>query len=76
MAFPLKRRWKENRSHLKNIFCLDIFVGAPFQIFDPPQADLWFATHKENLGRRQFALSGKTLPRGDLDLRRLLIERI
>jgi hypothetical protein len=30
------------RGHLKNVFWPNIFVGASFQILDPPQADLRF----------------------------------
>ena len=34
----------DNRSYLKNVFWLNIFVGAAFPILDPPEADLRFET--------------------------------
>jgi len=39
-----------------------IFVGAWFQILDPPQADLRFTTTKSDLSRREVPLCGQTRP--------------
>jgi hypothetical protein len=55
------------RSHLKNVFWPHIFVGASFQILDPPQANLRFATHKDYRIRREVPLGGETRPRRDLE---------
>jgi len=38
-----------------------------FKSFDPPQADLRFATHKAYMIRREVLLSGETRPRRDLE---------
>ncbi len=55
------------RSRLKNVFWPNIFVGASLQILDPPLADLRFATHKEDLIRREVPHRGKTRPRRDFE---------
>ncbi len=55
------------RTHLKNVFWPNIFVGASLQILDPPQADLRFSTHKSYLIRREVPHRGKTRPHRDLE---------
>jgi len=52
---------------LKNVFWLKLFVGASFQILDPPQADLRFVTHKGNGIRRGIPLCGETQHRRDFE---------
>jgi len=55
------------RIYLKNDFWPHIFVGAWFQILDPPQADLRVTTHKGDLIWREAPLGGKTRTRRDLE---------
>ena len=67
MASPSKRRWKKNKTHLKNIFWPNIFVGATFQILDiQPYASGLRPTKIIGLdGESSYA--GKLGPRRDLE---------